>query len=180
LQPDRPYRHRKNGFSLFLDAAEYYEWHPFRRGSAPPPSLVTPMASTPPPTTAAESEQPHQAVRIYHNPQCARSREALEYLRQQGIQPQVIEYLVKPLSVDELRQLVRMLGIAPSSLIRAADFKRLGLRPTSDYDKLLQLLSEHPVLMDRPIVVVGNEARIGRPIENLHGLFPNAPLRRKT
>lgn len=118
-------------------------------------------------------------MRIYHNPQCARSRDALEYLRQQGIQPEVIDYLEHPLSVEELRRLVRVLGIAPSSLIRASDFKRLGLRPTSDYEKLLQLLAQHPILMDRPIVEVGTEARIGRPIENLHGLFSDHPLRRK-
>jgi arsenate reductase (glutaredoxin) len=118
-------------------------------------------------------------VRIYHNPQCARSREALEYLQQAGIQPEVIEYLNTPLTVEELRRLVRMLGIAPSSLIRASDFKRLNLRPTSDYEKLLQLIAENPVIMDRPIVVVGNEARIGRPVENLSGLFPNAQFRRK-
>jgi arsenate reductase len=119
-----------------------------------------------------------QPVRIYHNPQCARSREALEYLQQQGIQPEVVEYLQNPLSVEELRQLVRMLGIAPSSLIRVADFKRLDVPATNDYEKLLQLLAENPAIMDRPIVVVGNEARIGRPVENLHGLFPNSPLRR--
>src|SRR5262245_56126352 len=108
-----------------------------------------------------QGELESHSVRVYHNPQCARSREALEYLRQQGIQAEVVEYLVHPLTVEELRQLVRLLGIAPSSLIRAADFKRLGLQPTSDYEKLLQLLVAHPVLMDRPIVVVGNEARIG-------------------
>ena len=119
-------------------------------------------------------------VRIYHNPQCARSREALEYLQQHGIEHEVVEYLLNPLGVDELRQLVRMLCIAPSSLIRVADFKRLGLTPTNDYEKLLELLAAHPVLMDRPIIVAGNEARIGRPIENLHGLFPNAPIRRKS
>jgi arsenate reductase len=128
-------------------------------------------------SNAGASAQP--PVRIYHNPQCARSREALDYLRQLGVQLDVVEYLVTPLNVEELRQLVRMLGIAPSSLIRAADFKRLGLKPTSDYNKLLELIAANPVLMDRPIVVVGKEARIGRPLENLHGLFPNTPMRLK-
>jgi arsenate reductase (glutaredoxin) len=137
------------------------------------------MTSQPitPATNVRDAASP--TVRIYHNPQCARSREALEYLHQQGIQPEVIEYLVNPLNVEELRALVRILGIAPSSLIRSADFKRLGLRPTSDYEQLLQMLATHPVLMDRPIIVVGNEARIGRPVENLHGLFSNHVLRRK-
>ncbi len=135
------------------------------------------MSSLPIPTTS--SNHPMQPVRVYHNPQCPRSREALEYLRQQGIQPEVVDYLANPLTVEELRRFVRMLGIAPSSLICAADFKRLGLRPTSNYEKLLELLAANPMIMDRPIVVVGNEARIGRPLENLHGLFSTSPLRRK-
>ncbi len=118
--------------------------------------------------------------RIYHNPQCVRSREAVEFLVQHGIAHEVVEYLKTPPSVDELRRLVRMLGIAPSSLIRASDFKRLGLQPTNNYDELLALLEKHPVLMERPIVVIGNRARIGRPIENLHELFGVSPIRRKT
>jgi arsenate reductase (glutaredoxin) len=134
----------------------------------------------PNPATSNNPGADHSApVRIYHNPQCARSREALVYLQQRGIEPEVIDYLATPLSVDELRQLLRMLGIAPSSLIRPSDFKRLGLQPTSDYEKLLALLAEHPVLMERPIVVVGNEARIGRPLENLHDLFGGATARRR-
>ena len=137
------------------------------------------MTTTPTPTTAAADVPSFQGVRIYHNPQCARSREALEYLKQLGVQVEVVEYLENPLSVEELRQLVRLLGIAPSSLIRVADFKRLDLRATNDYEKLLQLLAENPVIMDRPIVVMGNQARIGRPLENLHDLFSNSPLRRK-
>src|SRR3954464_4292316 len=120
-----------------------------------------------------------QRVGLYHIPQCARSREALEYLQQHGIEHEVVEYLLNPLTVEELRQLLRMMCIAPSSLIRAADFKRLGLTPTSDYEKLLELLAANPVIMDRPIVVAVPAARIGRPIENLHGLFSNAPIRPK-
>jgi len=130
-------------------------------------------------TTSDAGDRSGMCVRIYHNPQCSRSRDALEYLQQLGVQVEIVEYLNNPLSVDELRQLVRMLGIAPSSLIRIFDFKRLGLKPTSNYDELLELIAANPILMDRPIVVVGKEARIGRPIENLHGLFPNSPLRMK-
>jgi len=130
-------------------------------------------------TTSDAGDRSGLSVRIYHNPQCSRSRDALEYLQQLGVQVEIVEYLNNPLSVDELPQLVRMLGIAPSSLIRIFDFKRLGLKPTSDYDELLELIAANPILMDRPIVVVGKEARIGRPIENLHGLFPNSPMRMK-
>src|SRR5712675_1341734 len=92
------------------------------------------MTSIPTSMTTTADEPLAQPVRIYHNPQCARSREALEYLRQQGIQPEVVEYLQNPLSVEELRRLVRMLGIAPSSLIRVADFKRLDVPATNDYE----------------------------------------------
>ena len=60
-----------------------------------------------------------------------------------------------------------------------ADFKRLELQSTNDYETLLQLLSDNPSIMDRPIVVVGDQARIGRPIENLHELFSKTPPRRK-
>jgi len=137
------------------------------------------MTSISTPTTTTVDHPPTEPVRIYHNPQCARSREALEYLKQQGVQLEVVEYLESPLGVEELRQLVRMLGIAPSSLIRLTDFKRLELQPTNDYEKLLQLLAQHPAIMDRPVAVVGNQARIGRPLENLHELFSNSPLRRK-
>src|SRR5215470_18090574 len=128
------------------------------------------MDSDPKPMSVDSQEPSSRPVRIYHNPQCARSRDALDYLHQQGIQPEVIEYLQNPLSVGELRSIVRMLGIAPSSLIRVADFKRLNLQSTNDYEKLLRLISENPVIMDRPIVVVGDKARIGRPLENLNDL----------
>jgi arsenate reductase len=138
------------------------------------------MTLTPTSMTTLPVDASTQPVRIYHNPQCARSREALEYLQQQGIQPEVVEYLQNPLTVEELRRLVRMLGIAPSSLIRVADFKRLEVPATNDYEKLLQLLAQHPVIMDRPIVVVGDQARIGRPLENLHDLLSNTPSRRKS
>lgn len=131
------------------------------------------------PTTSQPSVPADQPVRIYHNPQCARSREAVEYVKQQGIEPEIVEYLTNPLSVEELRRLVRMLGIAPSSLIRIADFKRLELQATNDYEKLLRLISDHPAIMDRPIVVVGDQARIGRPLESLHELFSKSPQRRK-
>jgi len=132
------------------------------------------MSASPSPTDATA-----QSCRIYHNPLCIRSREALEFVQQQRIDVEVIEYLKDPPTIDMLRQLIRMLGIAPSSLIRASDFKKLGLQPTSDYDKLLDLIVAHPVLMERPIVVLGDQARIGRPIEILHELFGKSAIRRK-
>lgn len=138
------------------------------------------MTSTPDKANRVAAEvAPKPPVRIYHNPSCTRSREALEYVSQQGYEVEVVEYLKTPPSVEELRQLLRMLGIAPSSLIRIGDFKRLGLSSTNDYEKLLKLITENPVIMDRPIVVVGSAARIGRPLETLHELFSTGQSRRK-
>src|SRR4051794_27449424 len=102
------------------------------------------MTSIPTSMTTTAGDRSSQPVRIYHNPQCARSREALEYLQQLGIQPEVGEYLQNPLGVEDPRRLVRMRGIPPSSLIGVADFKRFDVPATNDYEKLLQLLAEHP------------------------------------
>ena len=112
------------------------------------------------------------SITIYHNPKCSKSCEALVYIEAAGFQPRVINYLETPLSAEEIRRLVKQLGIAPSSLIRAPDFARLGLAPTSDPEKLIGLIVEHPILLQRPIVVVGDRARIARPAEVLQGFLP--------
>lgn len=111
-------------------------------------------------------------VKIYHNPKCSKSCEALDYLITNGYQPEIINYLETPPSLDEVRQLVRQLGIAPSSLIRAPDFTRLGLTPTSDGEQLMGLIVEYPVLLQRPIVIVGDKARIAKPVDVLRDLLP--------
>jgi arsenate reductase (glutaredoxin) len=111
-------------------------------------------------------------VTIYHNPACQKSQEALEYLESRGYLPRVIHYLETPLAESEVRLLVRQLGISPSSLIRAPDFQRLGLVPTSNPDQLIALIVKHPILLQRPIVVVGDCARIAKPPEVLAGMLP--------
>lgn len=107
-------------------------------------------------------------VRIFHNPQCSKSREALDYLTERGIEPEVIEYLKTPPSVEELRSLVKMLGVAPSSIVRTSDFQRLELAPAQDADGWLALIAAHPALLERPIVVVDDKARIARPVDQLY------------
>ena len=114
------------------------------------------------------------SITIYHNPKCSKSCEALDYLEQHGYQPRVINYLETPPTADDVRRLVKQLGIAPSSLIRAPDFNRLGLAPTNDPEQLIRLIAEHPILLQRPIVVVGERARIARPVEVLHDFLPPA------
>jgi arsenate reductase (glutaredoxin) len=112
------------------------------------------------------------SITIYHNPKCSKSCEALAYLEAQGHQPRVINYLEFPLTAEEIHKLVQQLGIAPSSLIRAPDFNRLGLSSTSDPNQLITLIAEHPILLQRPIVVVGDRARIARPVDVLQGFLP--------
>jgi arsenate reductase (glutaredoxin) len=111
-------------------------------------------------------------ILIYHNPKCRKSREALDYIREHGQEPTVIDYIKQPLTETQIRKLLKILGIAPSSMIRASDFRRLELEPTNDPDKLIAMLIEHPVLMERPIVVIGDEAVIARPIERLYNFVP--------
>ena len=109
-------------------------------------------------------------VTFYHNPRCSTSRKTLSLLRDRGIEPQIIEYLNDSPDAATLRKLVQMLGIAPIDLIRKKEsiYKELGLADkTHDDDALIQAMVDHPVLIERPIVVRGNQARLGRPPEDV-------------
>ncbi len=109
---------------------------------------------------------------IYHNPRCSKSRETLKLLRDQGIEPQVIEYLNQPLSIKELKSVLLKLNMATDELVRKkeADFKALGLKEASE-QKLLESMISHPKLIERPIVIRGNKAVLGRPPENIFSLI---------
>jgi arsenate reductase len=108
------------------------------------------------------------SVVIYHNPRCSKSRETLELIRGKGIEPKIVEYLKTPPSAKELKSLVARLGIAPRDLIRKkeAPYKDLGLDdPKLSDDALIKAMVENPVLIERPIVVKGDKAALGRPPE---------------
>ena len=106
-------------------------------------------------------------IRIYHNPRCSKSRETLALLEQQDIEVQIETYLQKHYSVTELQALADKLGITDiRAMMRCKDelFKQLQLdRPEVTNAQLLAALSEHSALLERPIVVNGDKARIGRP-----------------
>jgi len=112
---------------------------------------------------------PKQRVRIYHNPRCTKSRQALELLRERGIEPDVVEYLKTPLSADQVKQLVAMLKIPAHELLRSkeAAYAELGLSKTSSLDEVARAIEQAPVLMERPVVVAGTRAVIGRPTEKV-------------
>ena len=109
-------------------------------------------------------------VTIYHNPRCSKSRATLALLREQGIEPEIVEYLKDPPTRETLEQLLNMLGLEPLALMRTKEkeFRELGLeKDESDRDTLIQAMLDHPRLMERPIVVKGRKAAVGRPPESV-------------
>ena len=100
---------------------------------------------------------------IYHNPRCTKSRQTLELLREEGHDPRVVEYLKEPLDAATLRGLLKKLGMTASELVRRNDYRKLELPETDDEDELIQLMIDNPKIIERPIVVAGRNARIGRP-----------------
>lgn len=106
-------------------------------------------------------------VTIYHNPRCSKSRQTLDLLRGEGVEPEVVEYLKTPPDAAALRTLLKKLGLSPAEVIRKKEHQALGLPPTDDPDELIARMAAHPEIIERPIVVVGGQARLGRPPENV-------------
>ena len=109
-------------------------------------------------------------VTLYHNPRCSKSRQALELLRSKSVEPEVIEYLKTPPSVEELDRILRALEMEPRALMRRKEsvYGTLALDDESvDRHSLLQAMVEHPILIERPIAVAGDRAALGRPPENV-------------
>ena len=114
-------------------------------------------------------------VTIYHNPRCSKSRKALELLRERGITPRVVHYLDNPPGVQTLREITSLLGCSIGQLVRRGEqaFRDLGLDAGSATDEdLFQAVSENPVLLERPVVINGDRAVIGRPPENILQIIP--------
>lgn len=107
-------------------------------------------------------------ITIYHNPRCSKSRETLQLLHDRGLAPRVIEYLDTPPTLNELKKIIDLLGIKPAELLRRKEpeFKLAQLDNASDAE-ILRAMTAHPVLIERPIVVAGNKAAIGRPPESV-------------
>lgn len=104
---------------------------------------------------------------IYHNPRCSKSRQALEYLRERNIEPEIIRYLDEPPSVEKLRELIDAAGLAVHDAVRTreAEYRDLGLSPETPDDELLAAMVAHPRLIERPFVVTDMGVRIARPTE---------------
>ena len=109
-------------------------------------------------------------VTIYHNPQCSKSRHTLKLLEERGVKPQIVEYLKNPPSESELKQLLKLLGLKPRELLRKKEEEykkaRLDKMDLSDAEIVCAMV-KHPRLIERPIVVCGNKAALGRPPEDV-------------
>lgn len=114
-------------------------------------------------------------ISLFHNPRCSKSRGALELLEARGIQPEIVRYLETPPSVGELKALLGKLGIGARQLLRTGEdeYKALDLAsPSLSDDQLVEAMVLHPKLIERPILVVGDKAVIGRPPEKVLEILP--------
>ncbi len=110
---------------------------------------------------------------ILHNPRCSKSRQALELLRDQDIEPTVRLYLEDPLSRTELESLAKKLSLPAIEFTRTKEpeFKQAGLSNDSAEENILKAIATYPRLLERPIVIKGENAVIGRPTENITTLL---------
>ena len=110
---------------------------------------------------------------IYHNPRCSKSRETLGLLEERGLQPEVVHYLETPPPAARIKELIELLAVAPMELVRTTEdeFAQTGLGPDSTIDQVAAAIAAHPKLLQRPIVVRGNRAALGRPPQNVLSLL---------
>jgi arsenate reductase (glutaredoxin) len=109
-------------------------------------------------------------VMIYHNPRCSKSRATLALLEARGLKPKIVDYLKTPPSAAELKAILNKLGLTPRDILRAGEtvYAELGLKTRDlDDDALIAVMVKNPILIERPIVVAGTRAAVGRPPENV-------------
>jgi arsenate reductase len=108
-------------------------------------------------------------IKIYHNPRCRKSREGLQLLKESKQEFKIIEYLKEAPSFDELKSIINLLGITPLELIRKNEsiWKKNYKGKELTNDEVIRAMTEHPKLIERPIVINKEKAVIGRPPENI-------------
>ncbi len=113
-------------------------------------------------------------MKILHNPRCSKSRKTLTLIEQAGVDPEVVLYLETPPAADELDEILGKLGLEPMELVRRGEeiYKELGLGGRElSRQELIDLMVAHPKLIERPIVIAGERAVLGRPPENVKELL---------
>lgn len=109
-----------------------------------------------------------KAITIWHNPRCSKSRAALTILEEHGVKPKEVRYLETPPTEDEIKYLLHLMELSAIDLMRRgeATFKELNLSADTPEDELVSAMANHPILIERPIIISGAKAVIGRPPEN--------------
>lgn len=113
-------------------------------------------------------------ITMYHNPRCSKSRQTLSLLAERGIEPEIIEYLKTPPDATQLEKILDLLELEPRQLLRTgeSEYKELGLVDTGlSRQQLIEAMVEHPKLIQRPIVLANDKAALGRPPEQVLGIF---------
>lgn len=113
-------------------------------------------------------------VVIWHNPRCSKSRATLSLLEQHGLDPEIVDYLATPPSAEDLKSVLRKLRKTPRELMRRGEavYKELGLDQDGfTDDDLVKAMVENPILIERPVVIFGQRAALGRPPEDVLDLF---------
>ena len=107
-------------------------------------------------------------VTIYHNPRCSRSRQTLALIEDKGITPTIVEYLNAPPSQSTLKDIIGLLGVSPKDIVRKKEAKDAGLNLAAMSDvAVIKAMADNPSVIERPIVVSGKKAAMGRPPENV-------------
>jgi len=107
-------------------------------------------------------------VRIYHNPRCNTSRRTLALLRENGVEPEIVEYLKTPYTAAQLKTLLGQMKMPAKALIRKKEAAEAGVDPAKlSEDQLIAAMVKYPIIVERPIVTSGNKAALGRPPEKV-------------
>jgi len=106
---------------------------------------------------------------IWHNPRCTKSRLTLELLGNRGFDPDIVEYLTDTPSVEEITNVLKLLGMTPREFMRKGEpvYQELNLADEVDDKKLISAMVENPILIERPVVLINGKAAVGRPPENV-------------
>jgi arsenate reductase len=112
-------------------------------------------------------------MKIYHNPRCSKSRITLNLIKEQGIEPEIIQYLKTPPTKTELKAIIEQLGMLPSQLLRKGEkiYKENFKGKDISEEEWIDIMVEYPKLIERPIVIKNGKAVLGRPPENVNDLF---------
>ena len=114
-----------------------------------------------------------QDIQIWHNPKCSKSRAAIDLLQSKNIDANIVKYLETTPSKEQLKDVLKKLNMKASQLLRTGEdiYKELNLKQIDDENKLIDIMVENPILIERPIIIRGENAVIARPIENLSELL---------